>query len=36
MQYMLMNYVREDGWTKLTKVEQAGTRGLCGVLGGFA
>jgi hypothetical protein len=23
MQYMLMNYVREDGWTRLTKVEQA-------------
>ena len=23
MQYMLMNYVREDGWTALTKAEQA-------------
>src|SRR5882757_4805051 len=23
MQYMLMNYVREDGWTRLTGVEQA-------------
>ncbi len=23
MQYMLMNYVREDGWTALTRSEQA-------------
>ena len=23
MQYMLMNYVREDGWTRLTKAERA-------------
>jgi hypothetical protein len=22
MQYMLMNYVKEDGWSKLTKAEQ--------------
>jgi len=34
MQYILINYVKEDGWSKLTKAEQEqGMAAYIGVLG---